>query len=97
MLEKHSFDILAGPGGRAKITLKQQIVIPLGIKQGHIDVFIAKKLPFKKADYKIDVHGINQIAYIRILKKIYMIYPKWISKFFKKLYYWILLGIAKLH
>ena len=97
MFEKHSFDVLAGPGAKAKISLKHQIVIPLGLKQGHIDVFIARKLPYKKADFKIDAQGIQQIPYVRFLKKIHKLCPPALSRFLKGVYDRVLLIKAKLY
>ncbi|MFH1093344.1 MAG: class I SAM-dependent methyltransferase [Candidatus Omnitrophota bacterium] len=97
MFEKHCFDVLAGPGGKAKTPLKNRIVIPLGLKQGHIDVFIARKLPFKEANFKIDVQDIQQIPYLRFLKRIYKHCPKTIAKFLKGIYDIALLLKAKFY
>ena len=97
MFDKHSFDVLAGPRTKAKIPLKSQITIPIGIKRGHIDVFIANKLPYKKADFMIDTKSIQDIPYVRFLKKVYSYCPPVISKFIRKIYDRILLFKAKFY
>ncbi len=90
MFKKSSFDILAGPGVRAKIKLKHQIVIPLGAKQGHIDVFMARKLAYKEPDFISDAQYIQQIPYVRFLRKIYKLCPPLLAKILKGIYFWML-------
>ncbi|MBU1044909.1 MAG: class I SAM-dependent methyltransferase [Candidatus Omnitrophica bacterium] len=97
MFEKHSFELLAGPGIKPKIPLKSPIIIPLGLKQGHIDVFIAKKLKYKPADFAIDVQQIQQIPYVRFLKSIYKHCPAPIAKLFRGIYNQLLMFKARFY
>lgn len=97
MLKKFSFEALAGPRIKPKIPLNRSLVIPLGIKRGHIDIYIAKKIPNKKPDFVFTIPAIYEVPYIKVCKKIYVKLPKPLSIIIKKIYSCILLFIAKHH
>jgi SAM-dependent methyltransferase len=97
MLKKYSFKALAGPKMKPRIPLRHSVTVSLGIKRGHIDTYIAKKISYKKPDYILNISAIHEIPYIKISKKIYDKLPASIVRVIKKIYDGLLLFIAKHH
>lgn len=97
LLKKNCFEILAGPGIKPNIPIKPSVTIPLGFRQGHIDVFIAKKLPFKKNRYMLDVQEVNSSRLFKFFKMIEGKLPFLLRKCFKDIYYKILVIKAKFY
>ena len=95
MLRKHSFELLAGPGIRRRISPRYPLTLPLGWGVGHIDIFICRALRYREPADVIDVAAVHGRPLRRVLKKIYAGSPQGLARVLRSCYDGLLRFIAR--